>query len=636
MRTLWPESVELSAGFLVLVARGLLGAEVRYGKGRVSRPCRRVLLGLRRLGLDPRFRPAALSHSDQGALLPHEARELIDRLIEGELRRLEGGPPELRQALRSYLANALLGKLLYATLVDARARRRAFAPADQELVLNRHPANAPLAAWLRGRGYRVRETLSCDEILRLALAPLGRALLAALPLQAADGSRGDAVPGRPALWVEWEPRLLSRQWSLLFWKEHVAPLGFDIVCYLDRDDSEPTPEVVRAIQDRGMRWLDCRAPHRLARLPVADLLALAREAVACDPRAPWWLHCFRLRYQVTRAIYRALYSRFAVKALIQHQEASWQPNAQAEGLEQAGGIMIGTHWSSYPGYVLNTHTHPQHVYFVWGRSMRETLERKGHTIQRMLPSGLSILPDPATPPPARGLRKGLEFVFAAFDSSVAFHVFHAARDVSAFYGLVLGLLEEHKAWGAVAKRKGSGLDDLASLPGGRGLAARARALAAEGRLAFAEHTVSPATVSQETDLTVCFSVNTPGIVAGILGGRAVHWDCSGDIRHPIYSDPDQKLLYRDPAALRNAVAAAAAGDKTIGDFSKWRRTFDEFADAKGPARVGAFLQAYMDDVALNGDAEGALDRAVDAYLKTNRIEPDFFSSSPARPEARPV
>jgi hypothetical protein len=633
--TLWPERVKFSADFLLLLARGLLGAEIRYAPERISRPCRRIVLTLRQLRLDPRFRPAAISHTDPGALLPHEARDRLDRLIQPVLRHFEGEPQRLQYALRSYMTNALLDKFCYATLIDARVGRRALAPADQEFVLERHPANGALVSWLRDRGYRVRETLWSDESLRLALGLLGRAL-AALPLQAGAGSRGNAVPGRPAIWIEWEPRLLSRQWSLLFWKEHVAPRGFDIVCYLDRNDSETTPEVVDAIQGRGIRWLDCRAPHRLVRLPCADLVALARAAITRDPGKPWWLRFFRLRYQASRSIYRALYSRYAVKALIEHQEASWQPNAQAEAVEEAGGIMVGTHWSSYPGVTLNTHTHPQQVYFVWGRSMRETLDKKGHTLRHVLPSGLSILPDKGIPPPARRLLKGLGFVMAIFDSSIVFHAFHSARHLSAFYDSVLGLLEEHKTWGAAAKRKGSGLDDLASLPRGRELVRRARSLVEEGRLVFAEHTVSPATVSQETDLAVCYSVNTPGIVAGILGGKAVHWDCAGHVRHAIYSDPGQKILYRDLGELRRAVAAAAAGDTAVGDFSKWRRLFDEFGDDKGPARVGAFLQSYMDDVVRTGDSKGALERAVDSYVKANRVERDFLTSSDASVAARPV
>ena len=626
MLTLWPERVKFSADFLLLLARGLLGAEIRYAPERISRPCRRIVLTLRQLGLDPRFRPAAIAHTDPGALLPHEYGDRLDRLIQPVLRHFEDEPLPLQHALRSYITIALFDKFCYATLIDVRVGQRALAAAAQEFVLERHPANGALVSWLRERGYRVRETLWCHESVRVALGLLGKAL-AALPLQAGAGSRGDAVPGRPAIWIEWEPRLLSRQWSLLFWKEHVAALGFDIACYLDRNDSETTPEVIDAIKERGMRWLDCRAPHRLVRLPCADLLTLARAAIARDPGKPWWLRCFRLRYQATRSLYRALYSRYAVKVLIQHQEASWHPNAQAEAIEEAGGIMIGTHWSSYRGYALTTHTHPQQVYFVWGRFMRETLDKKGHTLRHLLPSGLSILPDKGIPPPARRLRKGLGFVMAIFDSSIGFTVFQSARQMSAFYDLVLGLLEEHTIWGAAAKRKSNGLDDLASLPRGRELVRRARRLVEEGRLVFEEHTVSPATVSQEADLTVCFSVSTPGIVAGILGGKAVHWDCAGTVRHPIYSDPEQKILYRDLGELRRAVAAAAAGDGTVGDFSKWRPLFDEFGDDKGPARIGAFLQCYMDDVVATGDSRGALERAVHSYLKANRVEPAFLTTS---------
>lgn len=635
--TLWPERVEFSAGFTLLVARGLLGSEVRYSRDRITRPCRKALLALMRLGLKPRFRPAALSLTASGTLRPHEIHGLLDQLVDQEFgRSLADEPIQFQKAVCSYLTRTLRHRLHYLSL--AQAWIGAHPGASHEFILDRHPVNAPLIIYLRSKGHEASQIFSATEALKLILIPIRDILLGFFSPQADPKTAGDALPGRPALWIEHENLLLKKSWSTLFWRDFVEPRGFDIVCYFDRSDSLTTPEEHARIRGRGLLQLDCRAPHRLARLSLADFSALARQALSVDFSKPWWLHFFRLRYAAKRRLYRALYEKYCVKALIQHQEADWTPNAQADALKETGGIMIGFHWSSYPQYNLNTHSHPQHAYFVWGRFMREALEKKGCESRRILPSGLWILPDNPPNPSLSRLKSGLDFVLAVFDSGTGLEAHHSPSQLSAFYIELAGLLKAHPAWGILHKGKygwsvlssgqyGSGISGLSALPRGREIVSRLSPFVADGRFVFLDSLVSSATVVHRADMTVCFGLNTPGIIAGILGRRAVHWDCAGYLCHPIYSDPRQKILYHDIALLGEAVEAAAAGDATIGDFTAWRKLFDEFGDDQGPRRVGTFIQDYLENVLKIGDSQQALDRAMAAYIKTNRVEADFYKLS---------
>ena len=82
---------------------------------------------------------------------------------------------------------------------------------------------------------------------------------------------------------------------------------------------------------------------------------------------------------------------------------------------------------------------------------------------------------------------------------------------------------------------------------------------------------SPVDAAEAADLSVCFGLNSAGIIAGLLGLRAIHWDCTGWLKYPIYRDKDQKVFFATLPETRQAVMRAAAGDKTIGDFNKWRK-----------------------------------------------------------------
>lgn len=631
MVTLWPERVRPSLDFLLLIVASLRGARVRHGRGRIDRRCRVALAALRRFGVRTRFRVAELPIDGAGAPGPEEIHRLIDELVSSEFGASLGlEPPPLRAALKSQLVRALRERLSYLSLIEARIHAAAW-PGRHVVQLERHPADAALARFLRERGLEVRRMLDPKPSLKAALGPLKQILAGWLP---GAPPAGTAEPGKAAIWVQYEAVLLTRSWSILYWRPHVRPEGFDIVCYADHDSMQISPEDAAMVKELGLRWIDCRRLNRLARLTLSDLARLARLALTMDRRKPWWQRSFALKYHALRLLWRRVFERYQVKLLLQHQESEWMPCAQAEALLEAGGVMLGSHWSSYPQYNLNTHPHPQHVYFVWGRFMREALARKDHGFRHVLPSGLTILPEAEAP--RFPLKEGLRFVVALFDSGTGLEAHHSPSQLSAFYRAVLRLLEEHPDWGALLKAKygallpgkfGGGLAGLGALPGGRELAARAASLAEEGRFVFLDRKIAPATASLRADLTACFGVNTPGFVAGILGKPAIHWDCAGYRGHPIYSDPRQKILYRDLEAFARAAEAFASGDRSIGDFGPWRPYFDEFQDGRGPERVGGFIEGLMADLVAGGDPAGALDRQAAEYRRRHGVPKEFEADS---------
>ena len=112
------------------------------------------------------------------------------------------------------------------------------------------------------------------------------------------------------------------------------------------------------------------------------------------------------------------------------------------------------------------------------------------------------------------------------------------------------------------------------LPSGEEIVCRIKSLEKQGRLRVLDWTTySPVDAAEAADLSVCFGLNSAGIIAGLLGLRAIHWDCTGWLNYPVYRDKDQKVFFATLPETRQAVMLAAAGDKTIGAFNKWRQTY---------------------------------------------------------------
>jgi hypothetical protein len=186
------------------------------------------------------------------------------------------------------------------------------------------------------------------------------------------------------------------------------------------------------------------------------------------------------------------------------------------------------------------------------------------------------------------------FIIAIFDSSVGYLVHQSAENLSKFYLEILGILEDNSSFSGIIKSKSSYLTDLRHLPGGEEIVSKMEMLEKQGRLRFLDWTrYSPVDAAEAADLSVCFGLNSAGIIAGLLGLKAVHWDCTGWLKHPIYQDEGQKVVFATLSGIRQAVLQAAAGDQTVGDFHKWRKWINHFDDCAGRERIMHFINLHM-------------------------------------------
>ena len=128
------------------------------------------------------------------------------------------------------------------------------------------------------------------------------------------------------------------------------------------------------------------------------------------------------------------------------------------------------------------------------------------------------------------------------------------------------------------------------------------------------------------DLSVCYGINSAGIISGLYGCNAIHWDCTGWLDFPIYKDKNQKIIFSSTNEIKNAVKESAKGDKSIGDFSKWRKKINYFDDFRGKERMVQFIDFFMEEIIKTCDREHSLQFAAKKYMDKNGIPDDIYGA----------
>lgn len=619
----WVERLTLPTLVWLRLESLLTAAEIRYDERQVTPAARGALERLTKAGLGFGLHPAGLTLARQdasGSALNYRREDELDRLVDAFCRRrMAERPLWYRRAFKSYLCDYLMFRVTFIVMVEAAAADRP--AADNVLYLTRHPANGLVTGHDAWRGFRFRQSLAPRGILRAVGAPLALFCRLALALFRTPPRAPGLDEDRPAVWVEFDRSDLGRVVSRTFWRGQVDAKGFDLVYYLDRRDAFCDAETTAAIEAQGFRWIDCHAPWSLARLSADDLADALRAFATAGPGAPVWLRFFDLEFVLLERMWAAVFSRFRTRLLVQHQEFSWRQAPQARGLERAGGRMIGFHWSEFQFTTEPIHLNPEHLFFVWGRSNRGWLEAKGNDCENILPCGVWIPVEDRVTASIRERLAGADFTLALFDSSYDYNIFLSGGQLSDFLLAMLGLLDEHPRWKAVLKPKA--LARYAALPRGAEILDAVERLVRKGRLIALEPDLTPPTAALATDLSACFGLNSAGVVSGALGARAVHWDCSGWTRHPLKADPGQKVVYPTLDALKDAVLAAAAGDRSVGDFSRWRAAINHFDDRLAARRVGGWINGYMLKRGAGLGAAEALREAVSDYRREHGVDASF-------------
>lgn len=633
-QTLWVERLSLRVVIISVIKKFFCNINVYYDEHNISSFAAYALSLLKNVPAGGVFFKSRLSldkRASGGLTLNYEIQKSLNACINAFIGKYAADETKrYKNMIGCYISNSLARRVSFATAAETEAACLKENKGKYILYFEGHPLNELIIPFYSEKGFDVKESVCIGGYAKLFIRPFFHAAVVLFSKILGLRPKSDILRIVPSVWVECAH---SRDMvDLTFWMRAVRAENFDIVCYLDRPDTQPTDEVTGAIRSRGLKWIDM---HRLVpfakdidiNLPV--IRAFLSMLVAMVFKRPVWYGGFKFQYAFWLLFYKSVYERFMVKVLIQHQDSSWMQEVQARAIEAAGGIMIGFHWSIYPRIMSPTHLFPFHVFFVWGGLIRDCVRKSGGTCCYMLPSGFWLQADAQQYDLPGILPHKLDFILAVFDSSAAYNTHQTPESLSQFYGRILFLLEHNASWGAIIKSKNWDIEDHA-FPLPEEVISRMKVLIEQKRLAVLDAQVSPAVASSLADLAVCYGLNSAGIIAGIHGHKAVHWDCSGWQEHPFYKDAEQRFIFDRLDDFEHAIVQSSKGDASVGDFSKWRQSLNYFEDYNASERVGKFIQTFMADVSKKTEMRCSLAHAVDEYCKENEIAEESFSS-PAGP-----
>jgi hypothetical protein len=625
--TVWAERI----GALDLVALSFRapGCAVRYEEEALTPASSLLLRALRGIGRGGRFQSAGLSQhlkDDKGCAAYYrcyENIEFISDVFAGNIMAHE--PKWFRDAVKSKITAALRLRVNFLTLVSIRiaAGRK---DERHEVLLKNDPMNHLLTPLCSKEGFGMRESFGFLERARLVLTPFYYVLTFIRSSVMRSKMRGNVDGSRPAVWVEYEGLDVIAKTMLIFWRSHIRSSGFDAVYYIDRPDTPVSEAVKNHCAEAGLKWIDLRDLFGVSPIKFVEMCFAMGELFRYGSY-PLWLRVMKMRFAMLKSSYERLYKRFNVKILIQHQEHYWQQAAQREALEAAGGIMVGFQWSHVPYVKLPSFYAAHHLYFVWGKASHEWLRRKGNTCRYILPSGLWIGGGSCGKGFAAERRhaSGEKYRVAILDSGFGGRLDEQTPEsLNLFYMSLFRLLEDNPGWVGVVKSKCFSEKDYSNYLDAN-VSDKIRSLTAAKKIRILDRTLSPVDAASHADISICFGINSAGIVAGVHGLRAVHWDCSGWLHHPIYRVSGQKVLFDSMDDLKEAVVRSSRGDEAIGDFGRWAGLFNYFDDLRAPERVAEFIEYIMSDMEVSENSKDSLDRAVRRYVDKNKVGPDFFA-----------
>lgn len=572
------------------------------------------------IGFGGIFQKAFLSH-DRNEIgkssLAYRIRDELDQCLDDVCNQCGlTDDMRLKNMVKCYLCDSIGSRIIFINMVREKIDAKGMSKeAEHEIYIRRHTLNIFIRRFYKQQGLVIKEAGMVGEnvgvIVRLvayfALIFYGKCFY--------RGIFTNIKEFKPAVWVEYaHDSIIDR----CFWQEAVDCDKIQIVNFLFRSDD---PEnITQIMEQRGNKWVDGRflPVLKMSEISLGQITDTMKRLLKDINDYPLILAYLFFQNHFYYLIYRSVFEKFQVRVLIQHHESAWLPDMWARAMEDAGGILLNYHWSNYPRILTPTHLFPYHVFFLWGEAIYSVVKAGGHTCKYILPSGLWIGGN-SNAPGFQPFCGEVDFIIALFDSSAAYNVSQTEETLSLFYLRILEMLEKRPSWGLIVKSKNWDIDGLGKLPAGDLIMQKLRHLMASGNAQILPHLSSPVMAASCANLSVCYGLNSAGIIAAVHGHKAVHWDCTGLSNHIFYKDKEQKFLFRNLAEVETAIIMASEGDAAIGDFSQWKKLYNYFEDFNAPHRVGSFIQNFIDEISLHHNVDVALKAAVDKYMKENQI-----------------
>ncbi len=628
-KVIWVEKLNILHVLFFIIENLYCNVEIRYDEHRISYFVQKIVRLLKKKNISPEFLPAILSLSQKDekgySLEYHKQDDLLSSLDLFCNANIPEEPKWMKYMMNCYLTDNLYSCIAFITKVKKQISQ--MKNCEHEMFILSNFANYIIINYFKEKGVKIKQFTPIISYFRIFMIPpyfiIRTLLFQIFPKKIIGNIQHNNM--KPSVWFECPPNsVLTRPLRKTFSTSNINR-DYQFVYYLDRLDTPINSEITDSLENLNLSWLDLHH-FRHAFLTIRDILHILHPLTIRKNYKHIWLIFFKVRFQFYYRLYLNLFRRFNVKILIQHRETSWIQEAQAQAIKSTGGIMIGIHWSNYLNYKMPSHLTPQHVFFTWGKAHYEFLQKKGNTCEYILPCGIWIGENYSVNSSLKKFSKNVKFIMSIFDSSFAYNDYQTAETFSQFYITIIELLEENPQFAAIIKSKRSNLIDvLTSISGGDNIVSKIKYLVDQKRIIILDSRLyDPVFAAIHADLSIGYGINSAGIIAGLYSCNAIHWDCAGLLEFPIYKDKDQKIIFSSTNEIKNAVKESAKGNKSIGDFSKWRKKVNYFDDFRGKERMVQFIDFFMEEIIKTCDREHSLQFAVKKYIDKNGIPNEIY------------
>jgi hypothetical protein len=615
------------------------------------------LAGLARLaGLDLVLRQETVEFGlvdSQGYNLRYQVEKacahLGNRLIE-ELGPLESALPaayrnrvdEWCRILRAHFVAHASGPMVFLYNAVCRETQR---PQGRDAViyvsaqfLSRFMAsNAPLP---QGASLQIRSWPSLAELFAYAPLPglIGFAILEILRAWRAGPAEIVVDPAalqKGTALEQYTDGILARypEGGHLFWHQASGLASDRVVMLTNRTGMPLTEDRRKLFRKHRFGWVDGHNPCCFFPSPLRDGMSAFLGALALVPlslrRIDWWRWLQVAHFAVILEAYRHLARRLNVIQLHQCDEQSGRALLLVLAVRMEGGMFFWNHWSVSHFPVAREGCGMADLLLAWGDYDKGLRTALGFDYSWVVKTGplvarpLSQEFRQSAPLIRAKLSPGVTFAITLFDGSHGPGCHQPTWTLVDFLKDIFAGLQERPSWGLLLKPKDQRSLALLEEPE---IVPLRQALQREGRLEVLDPLVQPTEAAQAADACVSYSINTAGLLAGLVVGKpSLHCDVAGMRGHFLYhSGCGGKILFPDVPAILSALEAIEKGAAGIGDTRSVAPLFNEFEDEFGNARAGKLIGDYIAGRDRGLKRDQALEHAVQNYAKTHGA--DFVAS----------
>jgi hypothetical protein len=409
----------------------------------------------------------------------------------------------------------------------------------------------------------------------------------------------------------------------LFWFESSEIDPKDLVLYFDRADLKINRKLTKEIDDRRMRSVNMTHPVIHVDHPF-KLLINTFKAVKWFKSFSYqevdiWLT--QIKYFFLINCFRETFRKYRCKIIHQHQEFWPNTLVMALAIRMEKGVFVWNHWSVDHFPVSYFHWGFADIVFSWGKYNDGYFNCHDFSYKYLFQTGLiagdgnlNINNEKEKEKEkkfSQRLSSDLNLVVNILDSTYGITNQNSFYSMIYFYKEILSKIYNHKSWGATIKSKGKAFEKIIY---NKEIAYYVNLLKNENRLVILPSDLKVSTSANISDISVCYGINSAGVIAALSGSKSIYWDLPGTLEHPLYYlEKKDSLIFSTIDEIVQALEKFVLGNQKIGDHDDCLSLFDTFRDDQGQKRVGKIMSRLFSDLKNNLDLEESFNKIKKEY-----------------------